>query len=207
MTIRAAAHRTPPKDNNMKETLQRARGSSRAAAPAAGALPSWPEELHRVLTEQNIRQVGYVPDSGHARLIELARSDRSLRAVPLTTEEEGVALAVGAWLGGQRSVLLLQSSGVGNCINMLGTVDECRVPLLMLVTMRGQWGEFNPWQVPMAQGTAPSLSGMGVIVRAVDDPHDVAATVEAAARLAFNTSRAVAVLIGQRVIGAKEFGK
>lgn len=191
----------------MKEALQRARSSSRAATPAAGAVPSWPDELHRVLTEQNIRQVGYVPDSGHARLIELARSDRNLRAVPLTTEEEGVALAVGAWLGGQRSVLLLQSSGVGNCINMLGTVDECRVPLLMLVTMRGQWGEFNPWQVPMAQGTAPSLSGMGVIVRAVDDPHDVAATVEAAARLAFNTSRAVAVLIGQRVIGAKEFGK
>ena len=191
----------------MKEASQRAPASSRGAAPAASALPSWPDELHRVLIEQSIRQVAYVPDSGHARLIELARSDRNMRAVPLTTEEEGVALAVGAWLGGQRSVLLLQSSGVGNCINMLGTADECRVPLLMLVTMRGQWGEFNPWQVPMAQGTAPSLSGMGVIVRAVDDPHDVAATVEAAARLAFNTSRAVAVLIGQRVIGAKAFRK
>src|SRR5687767_6157840 len=191
----------------MKDASQRAGNSARAATHTAGAVPSWPEELHRVLKEQTIRQVAYVPDSGHARLIELSRSDRSMRAVPLTTEEEGVALAVGAWLGGERSVLLLQSSGVGNCINMLGMVEECRVPLLMLVTMRGQWGEFNPWQVPMAQGTAPSLSGMGVIVRAVDDPHDVAATAEAAARLAFNTSRAVAVLIGQRIIGAKEFRK
>jgi sulfopyruvate decarboxylase TPP-binding subunit len=96
---------------------------------------------------------------------------------------------------------------VGNCINMLGTVDECRVPLLMLVTMRGQWGEFNPWQVPMAQGTAPALAGMSVVVQTVDDPAEVAETVEAAARLAFNTYRAVAVLIGQRVIGAKAFGK
>ena len=191
----------------MKIASRRGESSSQPAAQAAGAPRSWPDELHRVLLAQNIRQVAYVPDSGHARLIELARADRQLRAIPLTTEEEGVALAVGAWLGGQKSVLLLQSSGVGNCINMLGTVEECRVPLLMLVTMRGQWGEFNPWQVPMAEGTAPALAGMSVVVRAVDDPADVAETVEAAARLAFNTSRAVAVLIGQRVIGAKEFGK
>ncbi|HEX6007984.1 MAG TPA: thiamine pyrophosphate-binding protein [Burkholderiales bacterium] len=191
----------------MKNATRGAASPSRPAAVSAALVASWPEEIHQVLSELKIRQVAYVPDSGHARLIELARADRSMRAVPLTTEEEGVALAVGAWLGGEKSVLLLQSSGVGNCINMLATIEECRVPLLMLVTMRGQWGEFNPWQVPMAQGAAPSLTAMGVVVQTVDDPHDVASTIAAAARLAFNTSRAVAVLIGQRVIGAKEFGK
>jgi len=191
----------------MKDATPSAVSAARPAAASAGRVASWSDEVHQVLSEQKIRQVAYVPDSGHARLIELARANRQMRAVPLTTEEEGVALAVGAWLGGEKSVLLLQSSGVGNCINMLGTIEECRVPLLMLVTMRGQWGEFNPWQVPMAQGTAPSLTAMGVVVQPVDDPHDVASTVAAAARLAFNTSRAVAVLIGQRVIGAKEFGK
>jgi len=191
----------------MKNTTRAAAAPARAAAAPTALGVSWPDEIHDVLAEQGIRQVAYVPDSGHARLIELTRSDRAMRAVPLTTEEEGVALAVGAWLGGEKSVLLLQSSGVGNCINMLGTIEECRVPLLMLVTMRGEWGEFNPWQVPMSQGTAPSLTTMGVVVRTVDDPHDVAVTVAAAARLAFNTSRAVAVLIGQRVIGAKEFRK
>jgi sulfopyruvate decarboxylase alpha subunit len=191
----------------MKNEMRSASSPSRPAAPTAGLPISWPEEIHRILREQNIRQIAYVPDSGHARLIDMARSDRQMRAIPLTTEEEGVALAVGAWLGGEKSVLLLQSSGVGNCINMLGTVEECRVPLLMLVTMRGQWGEFNPWQVPMAQGTAPALAGMSVVVQTVDDPADVAETVDAAARLAFNTYRAVAVLIGQRVIGAKAFGK
>ncbi len=191
----------------MKNETRSASSPSRPAAPTAGLPMTWPEEIHRILREQNIRQIAYVPDSGHARLIDMARSDRQMRAIPLTTEEEGVALAVGAWLGGEKSVLLLQSSGVGNCINMLGTVEECRVPLLMLVTMRGQWGEFNPWQVPMAQGTAPALAGMSVVVQTVDDPADVAETVDAAARLAFNTYRAVAVLIGQRVIGAKAFGK
>jgi len=166
---------------------------------------SWPEEIHRVFRNQGIRQVTYVPDSGHARLIELARADPNMHAIPLTTEEEGVALAVGAWLGGERSVLLMQSSGTGNCINMLGMVQECRVPLPMLITMRGEWGEFNPWQVPMSQATAPALAAMGVAVHAVDKASEVSETVEAALRLAFNTCRAVAVLISQRVIGAKQF--
>lgn len=191
----------------MRNETQRTANPPRAVVPASGSAKSWPDEIHGLFREHAIRQVGYVPDSGHARLIKLVRADRRIRAIPLTTEEEGVALAVGAWLGGEKSVLLLQSSGVGNCINMLGTIQECRVPLLMLVTMRGQWGEFNPWQVPMAQGTAPSLAAMGVVLQPVDAADAVAETVDAAARLAFNTSRAVAVLIGQRVIGAKEFGK
>jgi sulfopyruvate decarboxylase alpha subunit len=160
-----------------------------------------------VLREAGIDQVGYVPDSGHSRLIELARADRRMHAVALTTEEEGVALAVGACIGGGRCVLLTQSSGVGNTINMLGMAVECRVPLLMLVTMRGEWGEFNPWQVPMAQATQSVLAAMGTIVHRADAADDIVPTVSAAARLAFNTSRVVAVLISQRAIGTKEFRK
>ena len=167
--------------------------------------PAWPDQVHRVLREQRMRQIAYVPDSGHKRLIELVRADRQMRAVPLTTEEEGVALATGAWLGGERCTLLLQSSGVGNCINMLGMTAECRIPLLMLVTMRGQWGEFNPWQIPMAQATAPALAAMGVVLQHVEHADEVAETVAAAGQLAFNTCRTVAVLISQRIIGAKAF--
>ena len=166
---------------------------------------TWSDEIYQVLKTSGIRQVAYVPDSGHARLIELVRADRAMRAVPLTTEEEGVALAAGAWLGGDKSVLLMQSSGAGNCINMLGMLNECRIPLLTLVTMRGQWGEFNPWQVPMSQGTITALEALGVMTRPVDRAADIAETVLAAAQIAFNTSRLVAVLISQRVVGAKQF--
>lgn len=174
------------------------RNESRSSIP-------WPDAIHRVLGEIKVRQVAYVPDSGHARLINLASADKSMRAIPLTTEEEGVALALGAWLGGEKSVLLMQSSGVGNCINMLGMVNECRVPLLALVTMRGHWGEFNPWQVPMSQATVPSLEAIGVVVHKVEHATEIGETVAAAARLAFSTFRMVAVLISQRIIGAKEF--
>ncbi|HEY0515793.1 MAG TPA: thiamine pyrophosphate-binding protein [Solirubrobacteraceae bacterium] len=165
----------------------------------------WANAVFDILSDLDIRQVAIVPDAGHSRLIRLCEDDPRKRVVTLTTEEEGVALLAGAWLGGERGVLLLQSSGVGNCINMLSLIETCQMPLLMLVTMRGEWGEFNPWQVPMGRGTQPALEAMGVTVRRADEAHLVAPAVLGAANLAFNTSRAVAVLIGQSVLGAKNF--
>jgi sulfopyruvate decarboxylase alpha subunit len=165
----------------------------------------WPLEIHRVLSAAKLRQIGYVPDAGHKRLIELCHADSAMRAVPLTTEEEGIGLAVGAWLGGERCALLMQSSGVGNIINALGTVKECRVPLPMLITMRGEYGEFNPWQVPMGQATPAVLEAMGVVVQPVREAENVPAAVDAALRLAHNSYVATAVLISQKVIGIKSF--
>ena len=171
----------------------------------------WPDQLFRVLVEQKVAQVAYVPDGGHARLIERCRGEEGrragMRAVPLTTEEEGVVMSAGAWLGGERSVLLLQSSGVGNCVNMLSLIRTCRFPLLMLVTMRGQWGEFNPWQIPMGQAAAKALRVAGVIVHEVDRQEDVGETVNAALRVAFLGPAACAVLISQRLVGIKTFGR
>ena len=154
-----------------------------------------------------MRQIAYVPDAGHKRLIERARADSTIHAVSLTTEAEGPAVLAGAWLGGQRGALLMQSSGVGNCPNMLATTQTCRFPLLMLVTMRGEWGEFNPWQIPMGQGTARALEDAGMIVYHVDDADDLADTIYAASQIAFNSYRPVAVLIGQKVIGFKDWRK
>ena len=151
------------------------------------------------------RVVGYVPDAGHKRLIELCQADQSMRAVVLSTEEEGIGLAAGAWLGGERSVLLMQSSGVGNVINALGTIKECRFPLVTIVTMRGEEGEFNPWQVPMGQATRTVLEAMGTVVHRPGSADEIAPTVNAALRLAYNSYASVAVLIPQRVIGIKSF--
>jgi len=182
--------------------------AKRRARKAAPSGPSgWPDEVFAALKALDVRQVAYVPDAGHARLIELCRRDNAIRSVPLSTEEEGVALIAGADLGGERGALLMQSSGVGNIVNMLAMARECRFPLLMLVTMRGQWGEFNPWQVPMGEATRPVLEAAGVIVEEVDDPARVAETVAAMARLAYDAGRMVAVLIGQRVVGAKDWRK
>jgi sulfopyruvate decarboxylase alpha subunit len=168
-------------------------------------MKDWPELLFKTLKAAGVRQVGYVPDAGHKRLIELCLADRDMRAVVLSNEAEGMGLAAGAWLGGERAALLMQSSGVGNCINQLGTVRECRFPLLMLVTMRGQKGEFNPWQVPMGQATPAVLGAMDVVVEEANTAEEIVPAVDAAARLAFGSYQAVAVLISQAVIGIKSF--
>jgi sulfopyruvate decarboxylase alpha subunit len=172
--------------------------------PGNAEIRDWRDEIFATLKAAEIRQVGYVPDAGHARLIELCRDDPEIRAVPLTTEEEGVALAAGAWLRGQRAALLMQSSGVGNCINMLSLAKICRFPLVMLVTMRGEWAEFNPWQVPMGSKTRAALELCDVLVYRAEE---AAETVAAALEIAFNGDLATAVLLSQRLIGAKRWVK
>jgi sulfopyruvate decarboxylase alpha subunit len=168
---------------------------------------TWPRDIYDVFKQVGITQIAYVPDAGHTQLINDCDADGAMTAVSLTAEQEGVAMLAGSWLGGERGALLMQSSGVGNCINMLSIIQECRFPLLMVVTMRGEWGEFNPWQLPMGQGTQGALEHAGVIVQRADRADDVRDVTLAAALMAFSSNRAIAVLLGQRLIGFKDWSK
>lgn len=165
----------------------------------------WGDEIYRQLKAHNIALISFVPDGGHQRLIELCEEDDAICAVTLTTEEEGIALAAGAFLGGKRSALLMQSSGVGNCVNMLSLPRLCNMPLLMIVTMRGEWGEFNPWQVPMGQSTPAVLEASGVLLYRVSTMDELGPTLEGAISIAFQSRCRVAVLLSQRLLGAKNF--
>ena len=167
----------------------------------------WPDQLFETIKRGGVRQVGYVPDAGHARLIDRCRADADIYDVVLTTEEEGIALAAGAWLGGQRAALLMQSSGLGNCINMLSLARTCRFPLLMLITMRGEWEEFNPWQVPMGSIVDPVLKLCEAEVYRVNVPEDVAGAAERAIQQAFGNERIAAVILSQQLIGRKVWTK
>ena len=167
----------------------------------------WAADIFQAFKKLGIAQVAYVPDAGHTQLILDCHADPVMTAVSLTAEQEGVAMLAGAWLGGQRGALLMQSSGAGNCINMLSLAQECRFPMLMLVTMRGEWGEFNPWQIAMGQSTQKALDHAGCIVQRVESGEEAGTVVFAAGQLAFSTNRPVAVLVGQRVIGFKDWSK
>ena len=164
---------------------------------------AWPAQVHSLFRRRGLRQIAYVPDAGHKTLIALCQADPDMAALPLTTEEEGIALLAGAWLGGAKGALLLQSSGVGNCINMLSLAANGRFPLFMLITMRGEWEEFNPWQVPMARATRPTLEAMCVRVTRADEEEAVADAVAAGLKEAYDREAAVALLLGQRLIGRK----
>ena len=167
----------------------------------------WPARLFETIKRGGVRQVGYVPDAGHARLIDRCRADADIHDVVLTTEEEGIALVAGAWLGGQRAALLMQSSGLGNCINMLSLARTCRFPLLMLITMRGEWEEFNPWQVPMGSIVDPVLKLCEAEVYRVREPEEVAGIAERAVQQAFGDERIVAMVLSQQLIGRKVWTK
>ncbi|MCL4765607.1 MAG: phosphonopyruvate decarboxylase [Hyphomicrobiaceae bacterium] len=172
-----------------------------------GSPEHWSTDVFREIAARDIRTVCTIPDGGLTQLLDLVKADPARRLVTLTTEEEGIGIATGCWLGGEHAMIAMQSSGVGNCINALGLPIAFRAPCLMLITMRGQWGEFNPWQVPMGQGTRPALEAMGVKCFPVDRAGEIAETFAAAADLAFHGRLSAAVLVSQRVIGAKGFGQ
>ena len=167
----------------------------------------WPDTIFDHFKRVGVRQVGYVPDAGHSRLIKLCVEDSQIADVLLTTEEEGIGLVAGAHLGGQRAALLMQSSGVGNCINMFSLAKNLGVPCLVLVTMRGEFAEFNPWQVPMGTITKPVLELAGFLTYRVEQPDEVDDVVGAACDMAFNGNLMVAVLLSQRLIGRKAWTK
>ena len=170
-----------------------------------GSGPPWSHAMYDQLRAWGVTQIAYVPDAGHRVMIDRSLADPDVHSIPLTTEEEGVALLAGADLGGARGVLLMQSSGVGNCINMLSLTAGARFPLLMLVSMRGDFGEGNPWQFPMGRATQTVLEAMGVVVLRADAAQDVMPTIQAACTMVWGSGEAVAVLLGQRLLGAKAF--
>ena len=173
----------------------------------AATAPDWQQQILPILKQFDVKHLVYVPDAGHSAAIRSAEKDNSIVSLALTTEEEGIGYLAGAWLGGERGALLMQSSGVGNCINTLSLQTATKFPLLMLVTMRGDWAEFNPWQNPMGQATEASLKLMGVRTWRADRPEEVATLVHGAATMAFNGDEACAVLLGQRLIGEKKWVK
>ncbi len=174
---------------------------------SASAAPTWPRDIHRALKAAGVALIATVPDGGLEDVLALCRADKAMRVVTLSTEEEGIGVLAGAWLGGVRGALLMQSSGVGNCPNALAMAATCRFPCLMVVSMRGEKGEFNPWQVPMARAMGPVFRAMGVALHRVERPKQARGAVARAAKAAFGGDKMAAVVLAQRMIGIKGFGK
>lgn len=166
---------------------------------------TWPEAVYQIIKAEGITLVATVPDGGLTRLLHMLEADPEVRVVTLATEEEGVALVSGAWLGGVRALLLMQSSGVGNTINMLSLPAECRIPFITLVTMRGGPDESNPWQVHMGQAVGTVMEAMGARLFPAVAEAEVGSAFAEACLHAFNNRRSAAVLVAQQVIGAKKF--
>ena len=164
---------------------------------------AWREDIWSQFQREQVELFAYLPDGGLDFLIRRLQAEAPEHGVMLTTEEEGVGICCGAWLGGKRSIMAIQSSGVGNCINAFSLITNCRFPFFLLVSMRGEFGEGNPWQVPMGRITADvlRLSGFHVFEARRDD--EAASLVAGGLAMAYRSEEPVAVLLSQRLIGAK----
>jgi sulfopyruvate decarboxylase alpha subunit len=166
---------------------------------------SWQNNLFEILKNEGITIFSYVPDAGHKVLIDRALLDDTITAIPLTSEQEGVGIAAGAYLGGSKAVLLMQSSGVGNCINQLSLIKHGQFPFLTIISMRGEFGEGNPWQYAMGEAVIPSLESIGVKCLKIYNQDDVSKTIQSALTMTFKAQRSIAVLLSQKLLGSKKF--
>ena len=167
--------------------------------------PDWSRRVFDLLVEAGVSLFAYVPDAGNRALADLADAHNDTRAVLLSSEQEGIALAAGADLVGARAVVCMQSSGVGNCPNMLSLVKGGGFPMLLIVTMRGDYGEMNPWQYPMGQAVGPVLEAMGILTYRVDADADLEPAAQAAVDAAWRGGQGVALVLSQKFLGAKPF--
>jgi sulfopyruvate decarboxylase alpha subunit len=166
---------------------------------------SWQNNLFEILKNEGISIFSYVPDAGHKVLIDRALLDDTIAAIPLTSEQEGIGIAAGAYLGGLKAVLLMQSSGVGNCINQLSLIKHGQFPFLTIISMRGEFGEGNPWQYAMGEAVIPSLESIGVKCLKIYNQDDVSKTIQSALTMTFKAERSIAVLLSQKLLGSKKF--
>lgn len=177
------------------------------STPSANENYDWSGDVYQALKSRKVELICTVPDAGLTSILKKCEGDDSMKVLTLTSEEEGVAIVTGAWLGGVRAVLLMQSSGTGNCTNAFSLPKNCNAPCPMLVTMRGEWGEFNPWQLSAGSNTEPVFKQMGVQCFRATRQKDVGALFAGSLDLAYNSTTCTAVLIDQQVIGAKDFAK
>jgi sulfopyruvate decarboxylase subunit alpha len=119
--------------------------------------------VYQGMKRAGINLVTSVPCVNLQELLALVGGDPDIIHLPVTREEEGVGICAGAWMGGLRPALLMQNSGLGNCINALASLDMLYgIPLLMIISHRGGVGEPIVGQVPMGRLTVPLLDAMNI---------------------------------------------
>lgn len=151
--------------------------------------------VFRGLKAAGIDLVTSVPCVKLGEVLELISTDRDMKHVPVTREEEGIGICAGAYLGGRRPALLMQNSGLGNCINALASLDLLYgLPILLVLSHRGTRRERIKAQMPMGQATVPLLDVLG-IAHYSPPPTEGEETILEAARTAFTTRRPAAVLL------------
>jgi sulfopyruvate decarboxylase alpha subunit len=164
----------------------------------------WSKSVADALRRNGIRTFATVPDFIVSQVLEHLWADPECRVITATREEEAVGILSGAYLAGERGALLMQNSGLGNCVNALASLNvAAQIPLVMVISHRGDLGEYNPAQVPMGQAAERILEALEV---RTSQPHTVEAfesEADGLIKLAYTRSLPVAFLLPNDLTGGR----
>lgn len=167
---------------------------------------SWYETLLAALKSNNVKLVTYVPDRVFTPLIKALHADSFFTTFPCTREEEAVGIITGAWMGGLRGAVLMQTSGFGTIPNVLASlVVPCQIPALIFVSERGTLGEFNLGQAMVCKTMRPVLDSLGVENHTITRQDELAFIIDRSIKQAVATQAPVTFILSPLLTGGKVF--
>ncbi len=167
---------------------------------------TWHSIIHATLKAHDVKLVPYVPDNVLRPLIERIHADPFFTAFACTREEEAVGIASGAWMGGMKSIVLMQTSGFATLANVLASLPvPFQIPVLLLVSERGTLGEFNIGQALVARTMRPVLDSIAMEHHTLRRLDEVEFTVDRTIRQAVATQQPACLILSPLLTGGKAF--
>jgi sulfopyruvate decarboxylase subunit alpha len=152
--------------------------------------------IYEALKASGVEIISALPETWLVHLIRMAEDDPEMKLVRLAKEEEGVGISAGAHLAGARSAMLMQNHGFLASINGIVSLAHLyKIPLLMLISYRGEFGEPDPWQTQGGGATLPVLDALQIPWALLDDPARVEQRINKAQVLAYSALKPVALLL------------
>jgi sulfopyruvate decarboxylase alpha subunit len=170
----------------------------------AAAAPVWAHTILDALRTEDVRNLVFLPDTVMGRLLALAEQDPFFRLVGVHREEEAVGILAGLFMGGQRGAMLIQSSGLGNTLNALGSLAMVyRIPFPLFVSLRGELGEFNPAQLHMGRAVPGCLDALNIQHVTLRTMTDLDTIVSGALKTCFTAEEPLGLLLSAQLTGWK----
>jgi len=167
---------------------------------------AWHEIVVEVLKNHAVRLVTYVPDNVLRPLLDAVHADPFFTAFATTREEEALGIVAGAWMGGMRGILLMQTSGFGTLANVIASLAvPFQIPVLMMVSERGTLGEFNLGQAMVAKTMRPVLDALAVEHHTMTRLDEVEFIVDRTIRQAVATQAPACLILSPLLTGGKVF--
>ena len=164
---------------------------------------NWPQIAVRVFKANHIKLVTYIPDKVLAPLISLVHDDGYFSVVCPAREDEAVGIVTGAYMGGVRGIVLMQTSGFATIPNALATlVVPCQIPLLMMISERGTLGDFQLGQAIVCRTMRPVLDALGIEHYGITHHQDAEFMMDRMIKQAYSTRAPAAMILSPLLTNA-----